>query len=153
MQRALGEVVAVCISEGGIPRVPVPEIRLTFSGIEGDGHLHIEHFTPDRAVTLFSFEQIQQFSSRKLSFSSGSAGENVSVKGLDLSLLEPGDYVEIGPTLLRVTKPFKPCYAQEAQSEQKAENDQEQKGVFASIVRPGRVQSGDHVIVMGQSIT
>ena len=55
-----GRVVQINISPGGVPKLPVAAARVTPDGLEGDGHRDLEHHGgPERALCLFSLEQIR----------------------------------------------------------------------------------------------
>jgi kynurenine formamidase len=56
-----GHIAQINLSPGGVPKRPVPTARVTRAGIEGDAHRHAEqHGGPDRALCLFSLEQIER---------------------------------------------------------------------------------------------
>ena len=47
------------VSKGGVPKLPTESIRVSKSGIEGDGHDKPKiHGGPMRAVSLFALERI-----------------------------------------------------------------------------------------------
>jgi MOSC domain-containing protein YiiM len=55
-----GRLVSINLSNGGVPKRPVPECRVTESGLEGDRQrdLHF-HGGPNRAVCLYPLERIR----------------------------------------------------------------------------------------------
>lgn len=117
--RRTGRVVSINRSEGGIPKSPVPEALITVEGIAGDQHRNPNiHGGPDRAVVLFSLEVIEALVREGHSIGIGSVGENLTVAGLDWSLIVPGSELLIGeatrnvrePVRLQVTKYTKPCF-------------------------------------------
>ncbi len=140
-----GQVVAVCLSTGGIPRLPVDSALLTVGGIVGDGHRYEEHYAPQRAVTLFNFEVLDQHERDALAFPSGSAGENITVKGLDLEKMKPGWLLSIGDAEIRLEKPWKPCYFKDATTQRTEPNESDWKGWFASVMREGAIKPGDPI--------
>ena len=106
-----GEVVAVCISTGGVPKYPVAEAELTMDGLVGDGHAHDKHRRSDRAVSLQDIELLEVLLAEGYQVGPGIMGENITVRGLNVQGLSVGDrlYFENGP-VLELTAPRKPCY-------------------------------------------
>lgn len=98
----------VCISRGGIPKTPVLAIEVDRDGLSGDGHAHAKHNRPDRAVSLFDREVLEQLISEGYPLSPGAAGENLLLSGLGVQQLAPGDELEIGEVVLRLEQPRPP---------------------------------------------
>ncbi len=142
-----GRVVAVCLSTGGIPRLPVDSAQLTVNGFQDDGHRFDEHYAKNRAVTLFNQEILEQFDADSAAFPPGSVGENITIAGIELSRLAVGVNLEIGKTVVRLERPWKPCHAKNAANGYSRVNSQEHFGFFASVVTAGIVQPGDIVKV------
>ena len=143
-----GKIVAVCISAGGIPRWPVHTACLTIGGLLEDGHRFKEHYQPNRAVTLFSLEQLQAFAKGASPFPPGSVGENLTVQGLNLGALAPGVRLQIGETEVQLEKPWTPCHAQHAETGTTQPNSEQHKGFFASVTREGTIRTGDAIAVV-----
>ena len=79
-----GRVVQINVSPGGVPKRPVPSARVTTDGLEGDGHRDLEHHGgPERALCLFSLEQIRALQAEGHSVTPGSIGENLTLEGVD----------------------------------------------------------------------
>ena len=55
----VGRVYQINISNGGVPKWPVPSAWVTYLGIEGDRHRSPSHGGPERALCLFSLEVIR----------------------------------------------------------------------------------------------
>ena len=54
------------VSDGGVPKRPVLEARVTKTGVEGDRQRNLNvHGGPDRAVCLFSHELHRTAASRR----------------------------------------------------------------------------------------
>ncbi|MEW4456179.1 MOSC domain-containing protein [Bremerella sp. JC817] len=145
MKISEGHVVAVCLSSGGIPRLPVESAELTPYGFVGDGHRYDEHFAPKRAVTLFNFEILQRFEPATEPFLAGSVGENLSVEGIDLATLEVGDMLMVGTAEIRLEKRWKPCHAKDAKTGRTQPNVNEHLGFFASVQRAATVRPGNRI--------
>ena len=55
-----GRVHAINVSNGGVPKLPKPSVRITAQGVEGDRQRDRRiHGGPDRAVLVYSLEQIE----------------------------------------------------------------------------------------------
>ena len=106
-----GRVHSLNVSGGGVPKRPVPEAEVTGNGLRGDvqGDRRY-HGGPDRAVSLFSLDVIERLRAEGHPVSPGSAGENVTVAGLDWALVVPGARLEFeGGVVLEVASYCVPC--------------------------------------------
>lgn len=91
------EIVAVCLGDGGIPKLPVEEARVEPHGLVGDAHRFHLHGGENRAVCLLSEEVYADLREDGVDCSApGTFGENVLVRGLDDAVLRPGDRVRLG---------------------------------------------------------
>ncbi|TWT29981.1 MOSC domain-containing protein [Blastopirellula retiformator] len=139
-----GKVVAVCVSaSGGIPRYATSVVELTPQGVVGDKHRYIEHETNERAVSLFDAEMYERLLIDGQSPPPGSVGENVTVCGLGLANLPEGTEIALGDAVVRLTRPWAPCYAQHPESGKTQPNDEKLSGWFAMVTRAARVAVGD----------
>jgi MOSC domain-containing protein YiiM len=141
-------VVAVCISAGGIPKLPQPLALVQREGLVGDGHNHTKHCRPDRAVSLWDVELLQQLAREGFALVPGAAGENLTVAGLHVQTLPPGTLLEIGGVLLRLEQPRKPCYVLDAIDPRLKEAVVGRCGYLASVVREGTIAPGMRVHVV-----
>ncbi len=86
----------ISVSHGGVPKRAVPQARITALGVEGDHQNDTKHHGgPERAVCLFSLEVIRRLRAEGHPIVPGSAGENITVEGLEWSTLGPGTRLEI----------------------------------------------------------
>lgn len=106
-----GRIVAVCVSPGGIPKIPVPEAHLVATGLVGDGHEHEKHVRPHRAVLVQDMEKLDELVREGYAVAPGILGENLTVRGLHVQQLAPGTRLrfEDGP-LIELSEPRRPCY-------------------------------------------
>lgn len=148
MNLSQGQVVAVCLSNGGIPRTDVEAAELTLQGFHGDGHRFDQHYAPERAVTLFNQEVLERFAAGVASFPPGSVGENITLSGIDLNQLPPGACLAIGEVTIRLEKQWKPCHAKDATTGATVPNSAEWFGYFASVLTPGIVRAGQSIEVI-----
>jgi MOSC domain-containing protein YiiM len=150
-----GRIVQVGISPGGVPKRAVPEARVGWLGLEGDGHRDREHHGgPERAVCLFAMEQIEKLAAEGHPVAPGALGENVTVAGLDWALVVPGARLRLGPdVLLEVTRYTSPCvnirasfrggdYARVSQKRHPGWSR-----VYARVVEEGAIRPGDDVVL------
>jgi MOSC domain-containing protein YiiM len=102
------------VSEGGVPKLPVPKAYITVQGVAGDRQQSAQyHGGVDRAVCLYSSEVIEALRSEGHAVAPGSCGENLTLAGLDWAQLKPGDRLRIGPDVrLEVTSYTNPCKQQ-----------------------------------------
>src|SRR5574341_1305836 len=86
------------VSDGGVPKKPVLEASITKAGLKGDRQRNRKvHGGPDRAVCLFSLEIIERLEDEGHSIEPGSAGENLTLAGLEWNHMGPGAVLTIGP--------------------------------------------------------
>jgi MOSC domain-containing protein YiiM len=96
--------------DGGVPKFAVPSALLGISGVEGDLQRNLDyHGGPNRAACLFCLEVIEQLQREGHPIVPGSVGENLTISGLDWSLLAPGRRLRIGAAILEIASFTKPC--------------------------------------------
>ena len=93
-----------------MPKRPVAECRVTVNGLAGDRQRDRRfHGGPKRAVCLYSLEVIHSLQAEGHPIGVGSAGENLTVSGVDWDAVTPGRRVRVGPVLLELTNYAHPC--------------------------------------------
>src|SRR4051794_41401364 len=86
------------------------EALITESGIDGDRQRDLRfHGGPDRAVVLFSLDVIRDLQREGHTIAPGTAGENLTVSGLDWRAVVPGMEIAAGSARLLVTRYVTPC--------------------------------------------
>jgi MOSC domain-containing protein YiiM len=150
-----GTVVSINRSNGGVPKLPASQCRVTESGLEGDRHRDLRfHGGPIRAVCLYSLEIIQALQQEGHPIAPGTIGENLTVSGLDWSLMVPDVQLEVGDVQLQITKFVTPCanIAGSFRGGDFSRVDQKVNPgwsrVCARVVREGLVRVGDAVVVL-----
>ncbi|MBM3300273.1 MAG: MOSC domain-containing protein [Deltaproteobacteria bacterium] len=141
---ASGRIIAVCTSrKKGTPKADVGSGLLEESlGLVGDAHAGDWH----RQVSLLSIEQIQTMSALGLDVRPGSFAENLTTEGFDLDAVKVGDRLKVGDTaILEVTQIGKECHTRCAIYHKVGECIMPEKGVFARVVKAGKVSCGDLV--------
>jgi MOSC domain-containing protein YiiM len=106
-----GRIFQLNCSKGGVPKLPVREAFLTPTGLEGDKQAkRLIHGGPERALCLYALEHILSLQAEGHEIYPGSAGENVTVAGLDWSKLAPGTRLALGDeALVEISSYTTPC--------------------------------------------
>jgi MOSC domain-containing protein YiiM len=103
-------VFSINVSRGGVPKRPAAAAWIGVYGVEGDGQRNRQlHGGADRAVSLYSLELIEALRTEGHPVEPGSLAENLTLAGIDWSLMVPGVQVEVGPVLLELTSYVHPC--------------------------------------------
>ncbi|MCA9471338.1 MAG: MOSC domain-containing protein [Nitrospirales bacterium] len=99
------------ISNGGVPKCAVEKAYVSINGLEGDRQKNRKiHGGTDRALCLYSLERLDDLRAEGHDIQPGSSGENLTIAGLDWSVLRPGDHMRIGPCLqIAITGYAEPC--------------------------------------------
>jgi MOSC domain-containing protein YiiM len=107
----IGVVVSVNVSNGGVPKKRISGAQVSLLGVVGDAQDDKEHHGgPERAVCLYSLERIHALQAEGHPIDVGTAGENITVEGLDWDLVVPGVRLRIGDeVLLEVASFTNPC--------------------------------------------
>lgn len=140
---------------GGVPKPEVPSAEVTAAGIAGNAVAHPKiHGGPDRAVCLWSEERILALQAEGHPVRPGSAGENLTLAGLDWAAVGPGLVLAVGDALrLEVTTPAAPCrqIAGSFAGGDSSRIDQRRhpgwSRWYARVLAPGTVRTGDAVRV------
>ncbi len=106
-----GRILQINISRGGVPKHPVEQAVVTSEGIAGDYQRdQRNHGGPTRALCLFTIEEIQRLHAEGHPIAPGSAGENITLAGLDLAALTPGTRLTLGDDVeIELTSYTTPC--------------------------------------------
>jgi len=149
---SVGVVYRLNTSPGGVPKRPVPEAQVGPEGLEGDLHHDTRHHGgPERAVCLFSLEVLAKLRAEGHPVRPGSLGENLTVAGLEWGRVRPGLRVRAGTAELEVTRYTTPCatirgsFLRGDILRVHPDHFPGEARVYARVLRPGRVRSGDLV--------
>ncbi|HEY0173066.1 MAG TPA: MOSC domain-containing protein [Pyrinomonadaceae bacterium] len=154
-----GRIFQLNASGGGVPKLAVREAALTPAGLEGDRQRNRRlHGGPERALCLYSLERVLELQAEGHPVFPGSAGENLTVVGLDWSRLAPGARLALGEeALVEVTSYTAPCKVIAASftgGDFKRISQKLRPGhsrLYARVLRPGRLRTGDRVTVLNGS--
>ncbi len=136
-----GKVVSLQLSVGHRqPMASQERVTVTSGGLEGDRHRNVRSF---RQILLMEKEILDE-----LSLSPGIIRENVTIEGLAIHGLQPGELVRLGEdVVLEVTGLCEPCSRMdEIRPGLQATLDQ-RRGVLTRVVEGGEVGLGDGVVV------
>jgi len=151
----IGSVAAINVSGGGVPKRRVSGARVSRSGLENDAQDDKKHHGgPERAVCLYSLERIRSLQTEGHPIDIGTAGENVTIEGIDWDRIAPGATIKIGDEVLlevaSFTNPCKTIRASFIEGEFIRIGQRLHPGwsrVYARVIREGQVRFGDPVEV------
>lgn len=106
-----GHIFSLQRSNGGVPKLPIREAAVTELGLEGDRQRDRRyHGGPERALCLFSLEEILALQSEGHPIYPGSTGENVTIAGLDWNELKVGVCLALGDdVVIQISSFAVPC--------------------------------------------
>ncbi|MEP0813077.1 MAG: molybdenum cofactor synthesis protein [bacterium] len=136
------EILSVNLStEKGTSKHPAGEIEIGAAGVVGDAHAG----AGARQVSLLAIESIERFGREEgREFSPGEFAENLTTRGFLFGDVRVLDEISIGDVLLEVTQIGKPCHGGGgAIFRDVGKCVMPNDGVFARVVRTGRVSAGD----------
>jgi len=107
----IGTLVSINLSPGGVPKGRVGDAKVARLGLRGDAQNDTKHHGgPERAVCVYSLERIHALQAEGHPIDVGTAGENVTVEGIDWDLVVPGTRIRLGDeVLLEVAAFTEPC--------------------------------------------
>ncbi len=155
-----GRIVAVCVSRGGLPKLPVPEAFAAASGLAGDAHNHPQiHGGPEKALLLIAAESLDRLREEGFAVAPGVLGENLATRGLDFALLAAGMRFRAGGALLQLTRLRTPCRqldflnaGRPGAIQQRFRDDPPLAGWYARVLLPGPVRPGDIIMLTEQAV-
>lgn len=147
-----GEIVSVNASPGGVPKRPVPRAAVSAAGLQGDRQRDLRfHGGPDRALCLYSMDRIEALQAEGHPIAPGTAGENLTIRGLDWDLVVPGAVLHVGSIALEVTAYAAPCKTIRGSFSDHDSNRISQKKfpgwsrVYVRVLGESMLAVGDHV--------
>ena len=97
---------------GGVPKMSVKAAMIGFEGLSGDyNRFRTERKAgdPGRAVCIFSLERIRELQREGHPIDIGTAGENLTIEGLDWPSLRAGMTLRVGGASITLSEPCAPC--------------------------------------------
>ncbi len=142
-----GKIVAISISKKrGIPKTNVPFADLIENhGIEGDAHAGNWH----RQVSFLALESIDKMRKAGLpKLRPGAFAENITTEFIDIPHLQIGSQIKIGSdAILEITQIGKECHSKCAIFIKIGDCVMPKEGIFAKVIKPGKIFEGDEVVV------
>jgi len=146
----MGKVIAVCAApRRGVKKenIGVGEFIENF-GLKGDAHAGGWH----RQVSLLSFDMVMEFNRKGAKVGNGDFGENLLVGGIDFKKLPVGTLLRCNDVVLEITQIGKECHAHCEIYRQTGDCIMPREGVFARVLRGGKIAAGDELTVAGQTL-
>jgi MOSC domain-containing protein YiiM len=148
-----GSIVQISASRGGVPKRAILLGVVDASGLTGDKQKQRQfHGGPTRALCLYASERIEALAREGHGIYPGATGENVTTRGLDWDLVQPGVQLRLGPDLLiEITAYAQPCRTIKACFSDGNFNRINQKShpgwsrVYARVLVGGAIKRGDPV--------
>ncbi len=149
-----GTVANLAVSAGGVPKVPVDDVEVTWSGLRGDRQgSRYHHGRPWQALCLWSSEVIAELAAAGHPLAPGRAGENITITGLDWAQVRPGVRLRVGSVLAETSAWALPC---KQNRDWFLDGDfslmHHQRGpvsrIYATVIEPGHITVGDAVTLV-----
>ena len=144
-----GKVVGIQASSGGVPKLAVSHGVIDYDGLQGDHQDdRTHHGRPWQALCIWSDEVISQHIDAGHPISRGSAGENITLSGLDWSKVRPGATLEIGSMRAQVTTYAVPCkknarWFRDGDFQRLSHEHGPVSRVYCLVTQPGEVKIDD----------
>lgn len=147
-------VISINISKGGVPKLPINSVNITEKGLDGDGHNHEKHYRLTQAVCIQDIERLDELCAMGYPLKPGTAGENLTVQGLNVNALPVGTVLEFtGRVVLEITRTRPTCYVMDQIHPQLKEDATDRHGMYAKVLEKGILRINDHIkIVMPAAI-
>jgi MOSC domain-containing protein YiiM len=127
-------------------------VKVRKLGLEGDKQADLKvHGGPKKAVYAYPSEHYDYWRKELpgVDLPWGSFGENLSVKGLSEDKLRIGDRLEVGSSVLSVTKPRLPCFKMNVRFQRDDMMKRFQaaglSGFYLEVVKQGELKAGDKI--------
>ena len=151
----MGRVDQISVSQGGVPKLAVEQAVIDDSGVVGDVQADkVHHGHPEQALCLFSLEVIERMQAEGHPIEPGSAGENITVSGMDWGLVVPGTRMVIGDVEIEITGYTTPC-AKNARwfrdgnfNRMHVNKSPGESRVYAMVLHGGIITTGDTIEVV-----
>jgi MOSC domain-containing protein YiiM len=141
-------------NDGGVPKRPIPGAEVTTAGLVADRQADRKHHgRPFQALCLWSTDVIGELASAGHPIEAGSAGENLTLSGVDWAALRPGTRLRIGEVLAELSFPATPCKKQTRWFNDgdfgRIDHERNPRWTrwYAWVREPGKVAPGDEVLV------
>ncbi|MBC8144151.1 MAG: MOSC domain-containing protein [bacterium] len=149
-----GRIFQISASRGGVPKHAIHSAEVTSDGLTVDKQLDLRHHGgPDRALCLYTLENILALQAEGHPIFPGSTGENITTVGIDPETLIPGARFRLGDdVIVEITTYAVPC---RNIIESFADNDSTRisqklhpgwSRAYVRVLEPGRIRTGDPIV-------
>lgn len=160
-----GLIVQINVSQGGVPKRPIPEAVVTPLGIQGDVHAHPRiHGGPRKALLIVCAEAIDELRADGYPVFPGALGENLTVHGINRQQLRSGQRYRAGEVWFELTSVRSPCstldvygpsikdavYDKQVKAGDATSPKWARAGFYAAVTRPGVLRPGDQVMLVDE---
>jgi MOSC domain-containing protein YiiM len=114
-------------------------------GLKNDAHAGKWH----RQVSFLAQESIDTMRAKGLDVVAGNFAENITTEGIDLLTLPVGSHLEVGETEVVISQIGKVCHHKCAIFYQAGDCVMPREGIFAVVIRGGKITVGDPIRVTG----
>ncbi|GDX15147.1 hypothetical protein LBMAG03_12460 [Actinomycetes bacterium] len=148
-----GVVVGLFLSDGGVPKSAVDSVEVGYRGVIGDRQASRQHHgRPWQALCLWSADVVADLATSGHPIHVGSAGENISIRGIDWSLMRPGMRLSLGTVRATLTAYAIPCHKNarwfsDGDYERMSHERGDASRLYARVDQPGRISVGDRMQV------
>ncbi len=147
----MASIIAVCTSDKkGVRKTPIEEgiLKKEF-GLKGDAHADSAWH---RQVSLLANESIDKMRKLGLELKSGDFAENLTTEGLELFTIPVGTRLKVGKYIvLEISQIGKECHTGCAIRQQVGKCIMPVEGIFARVIRGGKVRAGDKITVLNEA--
>ena len=149
-----GVVTGLFLSDGGVPKTAVDSVEVGYRGVIGDRQASRQHHgRPWQALCLWSSDVVAEMIASGHPIRPGSAGENVSIRGVDWASMRPGMRLQLGTARATLTAYAIPCsknarWFSDGDYERMSHERGDHSRLYARVDEPGRVSVGDRLRVM-----
>jgi MOSC domain-containing protein YiiM len=151
-----GSLASINVSSAGVPKRRITDAIVRLSGLQNDAQNDQKHHGgPDRAVCMYSLEVIRALQQEGHPIDVGTAGENLTLQGIEWELVVPGSRIKIGDDVtLEVASFTTPCktiresFIDGAFIRISHKTYPGWSRVYARVLREGEIRSGDAVEVI-----
>ena len=153
---ARGVVAGLFLSDGGVPKTAVDSVEIGYRGVIGDRQAtRVHHGRPWQALCLWSSEVVAGHAAQGHPIQPGSAGENISIRGIDWSAWRPGERVRLGEVEATLTAYAIPCFKNarwfaDGDYERMSHERGDGSRLYARVDQPGRLSVGDHAVLLAR---
>jgi MOSC domain-containing protein YiiM len=142
-----GVLLQLSISNGGMPKLAIPDARISRDGVAGDWQNNRKyHGGPDQAICLFSEELYTWLRDEHgIDLQPGSVGENFTTRGIEMQQIQAGDRLRVGECLIEITMVRTPCRNLDQWDKRLMGLIKGRSGWKARVIEEGVVRAGDAV--------